>query len=247
MAFAVPGFPVQIWGAATINGLPAPDGTQVSAKINGVDVAITTTSGGIYDLIVSDTDNTRSGSIVTIFVNNINSGKTVTFAGGSQPEINLGVTVSSPAPESTSGGGGGGGGGYIAPKPTNVTNVTNTITAMATDANIIATTANEASTPTQCTERWLCTDWILCSNGLQNRTCEDMNKCGSELYRPMESQPCSTQDIAAAASATGMLIASPELVGGIIAIIVVIAIIAYLAMKSKKKGKSPVSSAVKKK
>ena len=67
IALAVPSPPHWFYGSVTINGSPAPDGTTVTARINGIDVASTTTVGGEYgyqpSFYVPDTDpSTRPGS-----------------------------------------------------------------------------------------------------------------------------------------------------------------------------------------
>jgi len=41
-----------------------------------------------------------------------------------------------------------------------------------------------------CTENWYCSDWAACSNGVQNRTCSERNKCGTAKNRPNLTQPC---------------------------------------------------------
>jgi len=41
-----------------------------------------------------------------------------------------------------------------------------------------------------CTESWTCSDWNLCSNNIQTRTCKDINECGTILSKPQESQSC---------------------------------------------------------
>lgn len=46
------------------------------------------------------------------------------------------------------------------------------------------------STENQCTEDWVCTEWSECNGGKMERTCADINKCGTEEYRPDEAQAC---------------------------------------------------------
>lgn len=43
-----------------------------------------------------------------------------------------------------------------------------------------------------CTESWSCGAWGTCLSGLQNRTCTDVNDCGTTDDRPALSQVCST-------------------------------------------------------
>jgi hypothetical protein len=44
--------------------------------------------------------------------------------------------------------------------------------------------------PTKCVENWSCSEWI-CADGSAERTCADLNKCGTILYKPIESAECS--------------------------------------------------------
>jgi PGF-pre-PGF domain-containing protein len=43
-----------------------------------------------------------------------------------------------------------------------------------------------------CTESWSCTDWSVCVNSTQTRTCTDSNDCGTTVNKPAESQECQT-------------------------------------------------------
>ena len=82
IALAVPSPPHWFYGSVNINGSPAPDGTTVTARINGIDVASTTTSGGKYGYVnplfyVPDTDpSTRPGETISFFVNGVDTGQT---------------------------------------------------------------------------------------------------------------------------------------------------------------------------
>lgn len=179
--FAQPTVWHKFWGEVTINGNPAPDGVLITAKINGVDVAGTTTLNGNYGLepsvfYVPDPLNNNAGDNVEFFVNDQKSGEAVYRNGGSDA-VNLAVDIhpfcgdgivegsedcnSCPADAGSCappGGGGGGGGG----SPPTVT----------------------------CTENWVCTDWFLCSDGEQTRVCSDTNNCGTIDNKPVETQTC---------------------------------------------------------
>ena len=41
-----------------------------------------------------------------------------------------------------------------------------------------------------CTENWDCNDWSICTNNSQDRTCTDLNQCGTVLIKPSESRIC---------------------------------------------------------
>jgi hypothetical protein len=74
-----------------------------------------------------------------------------------------------------------GGGGV---QTTTTTTTTTTLPAEETTTTTIAV----------CQERWVCSDWSACVNKLQTRTCTDENNCGTDLNKPLESQPCSTTE-----------------------------------------------------
>jgi hypothetical protein len=224
IVLAIPGIPHQFYGFVTYNGQPAPDGLSVVAKIKGVEVASTTTYGGKYGytpiFYVADTDPpSRSGSTINFFVNGIDTGKTAIFQNGGRTQLDLTATgpsivTTTPTQSSSNGGGGGGGGGAVT-----------------------TTTVKQATTTVAtCQEKWTCTQWSACKDGIQTRTCKDDNKCGTDLYKPFESQPCATvgetEETTAGIpiSLTGFatLLTSPTGIGLIIIIIVLIVIIIFL-------------------
>jgi PGF-pre-PGF domain-containing protein len=41
-----------------------------------------------------------------------------------------------------------------------------------------------------CAESWSCTEWTVCTNATQTRTCTDANNCGTTSSKPAESQQC---------------------------------------------------------
>jgi len=120
LANGIPKLPHAFYGSVTVNGAPAPGGTQVSARVNIGEIISTqnpvTTSGGSYGvsssyLLVQGYD-IPDGATITFHVTNANgtaAGGTATFiAGGGPSEMNLTVTIAAPAPLAPSGGGGGG-------------------------------------------------------------------------------------------------------------------------------------------
>jgi len=175
---AAPGIPNAFYGIVTWNGQPAPDGTSVVAKINGVQVASTTTSGGKYgypigSFYIEDPNGDRPGKIINFFVNNIDTGQTAIFNTGGVTQLNL-VASGGTTPSGPSGGGGGGG----LPPVTTQTNQTTT-----------QTTQQQG-----CQEKWVCSDWSTCENGIQTRTCTDSSNCGTRNNEPFNSQPCSAEE-----------------------------------------------------
>lgn len=187
IALAIPGIPNAFYGYVTWNGNAAPDGTTVIAKINGAQVATTTTLGGKYgyptgSFYVADPNNDRTGSTINFFVNNVDTGKTAVFATGGITQINLsasGGSTSNPPPSS---GGGGTFGGSTGGTTTGTTNQTN------------QTGTTGGTTPQACQEKWICSEWSACKDGIQTRTCSDENKCGTNNKEPFISQPCSSEE-----------------------------------------------------
>ncbi|MDP2954620.1 MAG: hypothetical protein Q8O76_15060, partial [Chloroflexota bacterium] len=55
-AQAIPTIPNQFWGTLAVNGVAAPDGSQVSGKIEGIEYGRGITSGGTYSVIVLGDD-----------------------------------------------------------------------------------------------------------------------------------------------------------------------------------------------
>jgi len=168
---AVPGIPHAFYGYVYLNGKAAPDGTLIVAKIDGKEVARTTTSKGKYgyplgSFYVDDPNNDRSGSIITFFVNGIAS-KTAIFCNGCITRLDLSVQTQEGGAAPT----GGGGGLILPPEGTNETQ------------------ANETEEEI-CEERWVCSEWSECVNGIQTRVCRDVNECGTEKNKPLTSQPC---------------------------------------------------------
>lgn len=41
-----------------------------------------------------------------------------------------------------------------------------------------------------CTESWVCSDYGTCVNSAEKRTCADINNCGTEISKPIESRIC---------------------------------------------------------
>ncbi|MCD4740121.1 carboxypeptidase-like regulatory domain-containing protein [archaeon] len=41
-----------------------------------------------------------------------------------------------------------------------------------------------------CVEDWSCTDWSVCSNGFQRRSCLDAKSCGTNEYEPSQERNC---------------------------------------------------------
>jgi len=148
-ANGVPPLPHAFYGGLTVNNSPAPTGTQVEARGEGVltgsENPIVTTEVGSYGstarLIVQG--DILDGATLTFYVNGVSTGQTAAWHSGNTTELALSVTISVPT------GGGGGGGfltavtnlfGTVAGYPISSTGVVlNTITATSADGNLILT------------------------------------------------------------------------------------------------------------
>jgi hypothetical protein len=197
ITLAVPGIPHAFYGSVTWNGQAAPDGMTVTAKIGGVEVANTTTSGGKYgypigckapgypnSFCVDDSNSDRSGSTIAFFVNGVDTGKTAIFCNGCYDlcgkdptnctttfDLSASGGTSPPAPGGSPSGPSGSTGG--------------------------TTTGNQTTggtTSQGCQEKWTCSEWSTCVSGVQSRTCTDANNCGTSNNEPFNSQPCTAQE-----------------------------------------------------
>lgn len=94
--------PNQFWGTATIGGTPAPDGSIISAKIDGTEYANTTTSDGKYGVVSAfylpsdnpdtlEKDGGVNGDTIEFYVEGAKANETGTFQWGSVSQLNLTV------------------------------------------------------------------------------------------------------------------------------------------------------------
>ena len=222
---AVPGVPHQFYGTVTLNSAPAPDGTSVVAKINGIDVASTTTSGGKYGydpvFYIEDPSSVRTGSTIKFYVNGIDTGQTFIFSTAGITLLNLAATGGTTSGSTSGGGGGGGGGGSALPVSTGTTVVNNTTSTVV------------------CQEKWLCSDWSACDKGVQTRTCVDQNECATNNNEPFTSQPCAAEEEQAEVQnsllPTGFFLGllSNQIALVAIVAVVAIAVLAFLFMRRR--------------
>lgn len=184
LALAIP-IGHQFYGTVTLNGSPAPDGTTIVAKVNGVEVASTATKGGKYGydpLFIISLDSKYSGNTIYFFVNgnqaNENSQFCLEYACITRLDLTAtGGTIQPPGPGGPSGPSGPGGtssGGVIG----------------GTTGGTISGAQNQT-----CQEKWACSDWSKCENGVQTRSCNDQNNCGTRNNEPFSSQPCSAEEM----------------------------------------------------
>ena len=108
LAAAAPGIPNWYSGVVTINNNAAADGTVITAKIDGIEVASTTTAGGVYGRLpaqiffIPDENNNRAGKTIVFYVNDKEAASHA-FTNGYDTQLDLAITTSS--------GNGGNGGG----------------------------------------------------------------------------------------------------------------------------------------
>ncbi|MFC1648818.1 hypothetical protein ACFL1B_05150 [Nanoarchaeota archaeon] len=183
--------PHNYYGEVMVDGEPAPDGLLVTAKINGQDVAATTTVEGKFgfdgSFYVSDTDGTNAGETVKFYVEGEDTGESVVYSiypdndpsadsWSAATELNLDIsgvtitTLNSPAPLLGRGGSGGSGGsGGAAP----------------------ALFKDDGAVVEDCDSDWTCSDWLPCISGRQKRVCVDANRCDNA--DPEESRECEVE------------------------------------------------------
>lgn len=114
-----PQLPHIFYGELTINSAPAPIGTVVIAKVDGVEKGrITTTvtgkygGPGAYDQKLLVQGSIADNATVIFLVNDHNAEQTASFHSGTVQELNLAVNFEiPPVAQPPSGGGGGGGSG----------------------------------------------------------------------------------------------------------------------------------------
>ena len=181
-----------------------------------------------YDPVfyVSDPNNdlcTPKCPTVSFFVNDIDTGVTSVFCNkcdtcsGCVIKLDFSITQQIPVTTTLPAGGGGGGsgggsggGGGGAGGPPVVTCTLNGICdswethdACPSDCPLASTTTTTVAAGTNpaqaCRELWACGEWEQCADRVQRRTCVDGNACGTEDFKPSESQPCTAEENTAAA------------------------------------------------
>ena len=138
ITLAAPGIPHQFYGTVSYsNGSAVLSGTVKAKKIDGVVVATGSITNGQYGynpnlFFVTDPDGDRTGTTISFFVNDVETGATAVFANGGYNNLNLSISGSSSTSNgsastsgggSTTSGGGGGAGGAV----TTTTTVTTTL------------------------------------------------------------------------------------------------------------------------
>jgi len=111
-AQGVPPLPHAFYGTIEVNGGPAPAGTAVEVRGEGVEVGvgnnpIVTTTEGRYGseeplepkLVVQG--EIAEGAILTFYVDGVATGETTEWHSGEVTELDLAVTIESPSPETT--------------------------------------------------------------------------------------------------------------------------------------------------
>jgi parallel beta-helix repeat protein len=102
----------------------------------------------------------------------------------------------------------------------------------------------------ECREKWICAEWSKCENRTQTRTCEDLNKCGTEFLKPAEIQGCGEEGVGITeiieTFKENLFLVFGILISGIIALIIIFLIVSHI-LKSKKKGKKGKERKIKKK
>jgi len=110
---AVPPPAQTFYGNVTLDGSPAPDGTNVTAQMNGRTAGSDSTSGGEYSLIIQTIEGDQAGDSITFFVDGLNAGSTTLNPGAitprnlsaNHPPIQYTLTINRNGSGSTSGAG----------------------------------------------------------------------------------------------------------------------------------------------
>ena len=101
LVFAAPGIPHQFYGTVSFaNGVVAPDGTLIEAKIDGQTIAACPVKDGKYGYnpilcFVTDPNDNRwqnGGEIIHFFVNNLNTEETVNFEKGASTKLDFSLS-----------------------------------------------------------------------------------------------------------------------------------------------------------
>ncbi len=247
---AEPVVPHQFFGDVMINGVPAPDGVLIEARVNGKYVSGTTTLDGGYGhdpeiFYVPDNTGTYEGKTIEFFVQDVKAGEQ-TFLSGESTRFDLSVAIENFCGDgicdsgescsscsidcgtcstggSSSGGGGGGGGGSSSSDDDEETTEE---TGETTDTTIL--------TDQSCIEDWICTEWTECFNNLQKRTCADENRCGTTENKPPETQSCNMGSSGTPGLIGFFSLDDPLALGGLLLIIIGAGIFVYYFWKKKK-------------
>ncbi|MDO8568418.1 MAG: hypothetical protein Q7R57_06860, partial [Dehalococcoidales bacterium] len=108
-ALALPQMPQQFYGSVTINGIPAPAGIIISARIGGIEYSATVTDARgkygyvpVFFTVPADATETTAkeggspGDIVQLCVADVSAGMT-TFSNGQVSNMDLAVALSAPS------------------------------------------------------------------------------------------------------------------------------------------------------
>ncbi|MFC1875285.1 hypothetical protein ACFLY3_03980 [Chloroflexota bacterium] len=96
--YAIPPTANEFYGYVTLDGEPAPNGTSVTAEMNGRTAGSTTVSGGIYEITINTIEGDAIGDSISFYVDGYSAGSASLNAG--QPtQKNLSAT--SPLPDYT--------------------------------------------------------------------------------------------------------------------------------------------------
>ncbi len=97
------------------------------------------------------------------------------------------------------------------------------------EPGMISVYGKECTQADECIERWICSDWGECMNGVRDRICEDISGCGTQDEKPGEFEDC--DESVDGMPATGMIISERTnllVVGVVIFLVIVLAVLIYL-------------------
>jgi len=178
-------FPHQFYGSVIVNGVSAPDGVLISAKLNARDVGGGLTADGKYGskrpAFVVMLHEQYEEQTIEFYVQNVKAAE-YPFLPGNSTELDLSVTIPNFCGDNKCESG-------------------ESCSSCSEDCGTCPSEEEEERERTvttetgPCQEEWICTDWLECFNNVQKRVCADVNRCGTTEKKPIEEQDCEMETI----------------------------------------------------
>ncbi|MGC9310335.1 MAG: hypothetical protein ACP5E4_01275 [Candidatus Aenigmatarchaeota archaeon] len=207
-------FPGDWWGQVYIGGELVPDGTPVSAYVNGV-LSDSTLVGerlgpGYYEFIIDDA---KAGDTITFKIGSVEAEQTAVFSDGSHDRLDItlanaecGDSICNGAETSDSCEADCGSPPVELLLPDGTTKASYVdgrslgdstkfySSGAASSTNGEETGDKEYADGASCLPEWSCGEWSGCIEGVRSRTCTDINGCETDRYKPEETAECALGD-----------------------------------------------------